>query len=76
MTKTSLAFLSAPTKQAVEKITEELGLKDPRVFVRKAVEDKLLEVKRAAFFGTTDRVAAGLRRHGISPIDILKLFKS
>lgn len=76
MTKTSLTFLSGSTKQAVEEITEELGLKDPSVFVRKAVEDKLLEMKRGTFFEITDRVSKGLRRHGIRPVDLLNSFKS
>lgn len=74
MAKTSLEFLSPSTKRALYDITEELGLKDPRVFVRKAVEDKLLDLKRATFFRVSDRVAAGLRRRGIRPADLTKLF--
>lgn len=74
--KTALTFLSPSTKHAVEEISEELGFKDPREFVRKAVEDKLLDLKKAAFFRVSDRVASGLRRRGIRPADLMKSFIS
>lgn len=76
MIKSTLEFLPTATQKEVEELAEELGLKDPRVFVRKAVEDKLRDLKRAAFFGISDRVAAGLRRKGIRPVDLLRQFKS
>ena len=74
--KATLTFLTPSTKHAVEEITEELGLIDPLIFIRKAVEDKLREIKRAEFFGISERVAAGLRRRGSHPFDLIKTFKS
>ena len=74
--KSTLTFLSPSTKHAVEELTEELGLKDPRIFVRKAVEDKLRELKCATFFSISDRVASGLHKHGIRPVDFLKTLAS
>lgn len=76
MAKFTLEFLPTGTKKEVEELAEELGFKDPRVFVRKAVEDKLRDLKRAAFFSISDRVVAGLRRKGIRPVDLFRQFKS
>lgn len=76
MNKANFNYFSAKTNKAVLELTKELDLKDPRVFVRRAVEEKILDLKRAAFFSISDRVAAGLRRQGIVPADFLRRFKS
>lgn len=74
--KTKLAFLPIETRKKVEEVTEELGLTDPFVFVRRAVEDKLLDFKRSAFFSVSDKVRKGLLQKGVKPSQLLKSFKS
>lgn len=71
----TLTFLTKETKKELDELMEELGLKDPRVFVRKAVEDKLLDFKRAKFFRISDHVSAGLRKRGIRPAELISKFK-
>lgn len=76
MTQANFAFLPTKTKRIVKELSKELDLKDQNEFVRRAVEDKILDLRRAAFFSVSDRVAGGLRRKGLRAADILRKFKS
>ena len=76
MASTPFPFLSATTRKEVVELTKDLELKDPRVFVRIAVEGKILDVKRKAFSSLSDRFVKALRRKRIRPKDVLAEFKS
>ncbi len=76
MSKTLLTFLTPSTRQAVQELSQECGLHDPMVFVRKAVEDKLRALRSQEFFSISEKVRKGLLKRGISPSRLLKTFKT
>lgn len=76
MARDTLTFLPPRTRAELRELGDELGIKDTRVLVRKAVEDKLLDVRRGSFFGITDKVRKGLLRRGIKPSVLLKSFRT
>ena len=76
MGNNTLTFLPTGTRAELRELSLELGIKDPRDLVRKAVEEKLLDMKRATFFGISEKVRKGLVRKGVRSSALLKSFKS
>ena len=76
MTQANFAFLPVKTKRIVKELSEEFDFRDQNEFVRRAVEDKILDLRRAAFSSISDRVVKSLKRNGWRASDVLKQFKS
>lgn len=55
---------------------EELGFVNEKELIKKALEDKILEWKGRNFFDISDRIREGLKKRGVSPVSLLKSFKS
>jgi len=53
---------------------EAFGYEDEEEFVREAIEDKILELKKKAFFEISDKVKEALVKKGVSEGEILKAF--
>ncbi len=60
------------SNKAFREFIESLGYESEKEFVKEAVEDKILELKKKAFFEISDRVKDALTKKGISEKEILE----
>ncbi len=64
--------VATESKKAFREFIESLGYESEKEFVKEAVEDKILELKRKAFFEISDKVKDALTKKGISEKEILE----
>lgn len=66
--------VEAESKKTFREFIESLGYESEEEFVREALEDKVLELKKRSFFEISDKVKDALIKKGISEKEILKAF--
>jgi len=59
----------------VAQLGAEFGFANETEFIRGAVRDKILELKKLLFIQISTRVKSGLKEKGITEADLLKEFK-
>lgn len=64
--------VATESNKAFREFIESLGYESEKEFVKEAVEDKILELKKKAFFEISDRVKDALIKKGISEKEILE----
>lgn len=64
----------AESKKNFREVIESFGYESEDEFLKEAVEDKILELKKKSFFEISDRVKDALIKKGILEKDILKAF--
>ncbi len=66
--------VGAESKKNFKEFIESFGYESEKEFVKEAVEDKILELKKKSFFDISDRVKEALVKKGLSEKDILEAF--
>ncbi|MCD6371759.1 MAG: hypothetical protein J7L39_03510 [Candidatus Aenigmarchaeota archaeon] len=59
----------------IDKIGAQFGFKNEREFVKEAVKEKILSLKKKLFMAATDKIKGGLRKKGVSEATLLKEFE-
>ncbi len=59
----------------IDKIGTQFGFRSKKEFVREAVKEKILFLKKRLLMATTDKIAEGLRKKGVSEATLLKEFE-
>lgn len=59
----------------IDKIGAQFGFKNEREFVKEAVKEKILFLKKKLFMTATDKIKEGLIKKGISEVALLKEFE-
>ncbi|MDI6654370.1 MAG: hypothetical protein QME59_00595 [Candidatus Hydrothermarchaeota archaeon] len=66
--------MAVNVRKNLREFIEVFGYKNEDEFVKEAVEDKILSLKRKTFFEITDKVRNSLIKKGISEREILRAF--
>ncbi|MBU0567196.1 hypothetical protein KJ693_10745 [bacterium] len=71
------AVMRLPEKVSAEvnKISSQFGFRNEEEFVKEAVEDKILELKKRLFVTATDGIRSGLEKKGIKIEEVLEDFE-
>ena len=56
-------------------LRKEFGFASDSEFIREAIRDKILELKKLLFFQISAKVSKGLKKHKVSEKDILREFR-
>lgn len=67
-------IFSEETEKDMKMIVDEFGFNSEEEFVKEAVAEKILDMKKQIFFTATDQIGAALRFRGITVRQILKEF--
>ena len=62
------------SRKTLKELIESFGYESEEEFIREAVEDKILELKKKSFFEISDKVKDALIKKGISESEILEAF--
>ena len=57
-------------------IIKDFGYLKEKDFIKEAVREKLMELKKLQFFVISEKIRKGLEKKGLEPIDVLKKIKS
>lgn len=60
---------------AIREIAPAFGFMDEEEFVRRAVEEKILDLKKKMFFAATNEIRAGLEKRGMKVEEVLEDFE-
>ena len=66
---------SEKTEKDIEMIVDEFGFESEEEFVKEAVAEKILKLKKQIFFNISDQVGAALRSKGITVKQMLEEFE-
>jgi len=64
------------TQKRTEEVIKEFGYSSKKEFIKEAIREKIMELKKFQFFSVSEKIRKGLEKKGIKPEDILKEIKS